>query len=181
MVKKVTRFFTIADYNEEEIWLRAQHRSGWRLVTMTPPCFFVFESCEPEDVVYRLDFKNGEPTEEYRQMARDFGWEYVMQSMGWMFFRKPAAADKAEGEDELFSDDASRADLASHILKTRYLPIMIVFLCIIVPQMIRAVSGGMGPASGFFGAFFGIFFGLYVYLMVHCGIKLKSIRDRAQN
>ena len=31
MRKTMLRFFTIADYEEEELWLREQHRSGWRL------------------------------------------------------------------------------------------------------------------------------------------------------
>ena len=39
--KTVIRFFTIADYEDEEIWLHNQHMSGWKLVKMIPPCFFV--------------------------------------------------------------------------------------------------------------------------------------------
>lgn len=52
------RFFTIADYEDEEIWLRVQHKKGWKLVKTIIPCFYIFEKCEPEDVIYRLDFKN---------------------------------------------------------------------------------------------------------------------------
>ena len=36
--KTVIRFFTIVDYEEEEIWLHNQHMNGWRLVKMIPPC-----------------------------------------------------------------------------------------------------------------------------------------------
>lgn len=32
--KTVIRFFTIADYEDEEIWLHNQHMSGWKLVKM---------------------------------------------------------------------------------------------------------------------------------------------------
>ena len=45
------RFFTIADYEEEEIWLHNQHKSGWKLVNMFPPCFFYFEKCMPLGIV----------------------------------------------------------------------------------------------------------------------------------
>lgn len=38
------RFFTIADYIEEEIWLRKMHNEGWKLVKMVPPCFYKFEN-----------------------------------------------------------------------------------------------------------------------------------------
>ena len=64
------RFFTIADYEEEESWLRNQHQKGWKLLRMTPPCFYVFERCQPEDVVYRLDYKNSTEDSEYLQMFR---------------------------------------------------------------------------------------------------------------
>ena len=30
--KTMIHFFTIADYEEEEIWLRGQHGSGWKMV-----------------------------------------------------------------------------------------------------------------------------------------------------
>ena len=31
MDKTVIRSFTIADFEEEEIWLREKHKSGWKL------------------------------------------------------------------------------------------------------------------------------------------------------
>ena len=52
--KTVIRFFTIADYEEEEAWLHNQHKNGWKLSRMIPPCLYVFEKCMPEDVAYQL-------------------------------------------------------------------------------------------------------------------------------
>ena len=92
MRKTFVHFFTIADYEEEEIWLREQHKDGWKLVKMIPPCFYTFEECVPEDVIYRLDYRNSEQTEEYMQMVGDFGWEYCSKCFGWLYFRKPASA-----------------------------------------------------------------------------------------
>lgn len=178
MRKTFIRFFTIADYEEEEAWLREQHQSGWRLVGLTPPCFYVFEACEPQDVVYRLDFKNAKPSGEYLQLARDFGWEYFMSSMGWLFFRKPTDAAMEPDEDELFSDNASRADMAASIVRTRLVPIAIIFLCCVLPNLFNAVSGRLGAFGWIFTRLFGAIFLLDVYLIVHCGIKLKRIRDR---
>ena len=51
MRKTFIRFFTIADYEDEEVWLRRQHQNGWKLVKLIVPCFYIFESCEPEDVI----------------------------------------------------------------------------------------------------------------------------------
>ena len=172
MRKTFIRFFTIADYEDEEAWLREQHQRGWKLDRMTAPCFYVFESCEPQDVIYRLDFKNNKQTEEYMQMTKDFGWEYFAECFGWLYFRKPADAVEAEGEDELFSDDASRAEVVGHIVRTRFLPLVIIFLCCVIPNLFNT------QGSIFFSAFFGIMFVLYVYLIVHCGIKLKRIKGK---
>lgn len=35
--KTAVRFFTIADYEEEEVWLHNQHKNGWKLLRMIPP------------------------------------------------------------------------------------------------------------------------------------------------
>mgnify|MGYP004631992577 CR=1 FL=1 len=83
------RFFTIADYEEEEAWLHDRHSQGWKLVKMTPPCFYVFEKCAPADVTYRLDYKNNTQTSDYFQVFQDYGWEYVGSCVGWLYFRKP--------------------------------------------------------------------------------------------
>ena len=182
MRKMIINFFTIADYEEEELWLREQHRNGWRLEKMTPPCFYTFEACEPEDVIYRLDFKNWEMPEEYMQMLQDFGWEYFAQCFGWLYFRKPADAAESEEDGELFSDNASRAERVRHIVRTRLLPLCIVFLVCVIPNFIRAVSDLPGHGLGvFLTALFGALFVLYIFLIVYCGVKLKMLKDRYLN
>ena len=179
MSKTLVRFFTIADYEEEEIWLRRQHQSGLKLMKMTPPCFYVFDECQPEDVIYRLDYKNSEQTQEYMQMLRDFGWEYIGQCMGWLYFRKPADAAESEQDGELFSDNESRVDMVIHVVKTRLIPLAIIFLCCVIPGFTRAMSGKYtGVLGTFFSILFGIMFVIYIYLIVYCGTKLRKIREK---
>ncbi len=179
MTKTLLRFFTLADYEEEEAWLRKQHSDGWKLIKMAPPCFYTFEACEPADVIYRLDFRNSGQTEEYMQMLKDFGWEYFARCFGWLYFRKPAEEAESEQDGELFSDNASRAEMVDHIVKTRLLPLALIFLCCVLPNLIRYTSGGyIGGYRFFFGCVFGILFAVYVFLIVYCGVKLRKIRDR---
>jgi hypothetical protein len=165
-------FFTIADYQEEERWLRAQHQKGWKLVKMTPPCFFTFEQCQPEDVIYRLDFKN-QATGDYMQMYEDFGWEYAGKCVGWLYFRKPASQVDTEKEGELFSDNESKVDMVSHILKRRMLPILIIFLCCVIPQTERALNGEGGVG---FLIFWLVLLAIYLYILLHCGLKLLRLK-----
>lgn len=182
MNKKETRFFTIADYEEEEQWLREQHRSGWKLVAMTPPCFYTFESCEPEDVIYRLDFKDPEENEGYMDMLKDFGWEYVGKCIGWLYFRKAAADVESQEEGELFSDNLSKVELVSQVIRFRMLPLCLIFFCCIIPNLLRFFHGEMqGPFNLFFGIFFAVMCVIYVFLITYCGTKLSRIRERYED
>ncbi|MBR3355293.1 MAG: DUF2812 domain-containing protein [Oscillospiraceae bacterium] len=181
MDKTVRKIFTIADYEEEEIWLREQHKSGWKLVKMVPPCFYTFEQCEPEDVIYRLDYRDTENTESYFQMLSDFGWEYIGKCVGWFYFRKPACEAATEEDGELFSDNASRAEQVNAIINTRMLPVALIFLCCVLPNFYRVLNGEyIGLWGNIFGAFFCIMFALYVYIIVHCGMKLRKIKKKYQ-
>jgi len=181
MNKVKVRIFTIADYEEEEVWLRSQHRKGLRLVKMIPPCFFVFEPCRPEDVVYRLDYRNGEQTGDYFQLFRDYGWEYCACCVGWLYFRKPASEVRSEEDGEIFSDDASRAAMIRHILLTRMLPLLIIFLCCLLPNWTVTLQGGFGRAGAFFSGVFTALLLLCLYLFIHCGGKLRKLQRRYEH
>jgi hypothetical protein len=175
--KLMIRFFTISDYEEEERWLRSQHQNGWKFVKMVPPCFYTFEQCSPEDVIYRLDFKNKGVTDDYMQMYADFGWEYTGHCMNWLYFRKPASQVDGEKEGELFSENASKVDMISHVLKTRMLPILVLFLCLL-PNSMRALNET--SSVGYF-IFCLILLALYLFLLFHCGLKLLMLKRKYNN
>lgn len=42
------RFWTITDYEEEERFLREQHRKGWSLRRYILPGVYIFDKCMPE-------------------------------------------------------------------------------------------------------------------------------------
>ena len=178
--KTVIRFFTIADYEEEEIWLHNQHRNGWKLVKMIPLCFFIFEKCTPAEVAYRLDYKNNLETDNYFQIFRDYGWEYIGRCVGWLYFRKPSTEMDSERDGELFSDNESRIDMINHVIKTRLLPLLIIFLCSVLPSFIRSIKTN-DPLTTVLAAFFAIMTLLYSYLIVYCGLKLRKLREKYRN
>ena len=178
--KTVIRFFTIADYEEEEMWLHSQHMNGWKLVKMTAPCFYVFEECAPADVAYRLDYKNNSETDDYFQLFSDYGWEYLGSCVGWLYFRKPSADMDSERDGEIFSDNESKIDMIDKVLKTRFLPILVIFLCCIFPYSIRGAET-RSPLATVFAVLFAILTLLYVYLIVYCGLKLQKLRKKYKN
>lgn len=175
--KTMIRFFTISDYEEEELWLREQHKSGWKLSMTVLPCFYIFDRCAPEDVVYRLDYKNNTENHDYLQLFRDYGWEYFNRCMGWLYFRKPVSETDAEQDCEIFSDDASRVDMIARILRTRMLPLLIIFFICLLPNFIKSLSRFPSEDISITVVFFLLLL-LYLYLFVHCGIKLRALRNK---
>ena len=173
--KTLIRFFTIADFEEEEAWLREQHNMGWRLAKATLPCFYTFDRCEPEDVIYRLDFKNGEEEGDYFQMFRDYGWEYFEHMAGWLYFRKPAAEVETEADGELFSDGLSKVEMVKKIVFTRLLPLLTIFLCCLLPSWLRRFDGGIFSVLSY--VLYALVL-LYIWLIVYCGIKLTKLRKK---
>lgn len=175
--KHCVRFFTIADWIEEERWLREEHGAGWKLIKMTPPCFYTFEKCEPEDVIYRLDFYNNEEDETYYQMMEDYGWHYCGRCFGWLYFRKPKALVNHTLDEELFSDYDSRMALLERIYKTRYLPMTIVLLCCVIPGLLVSLrhldDGGL-----WLTVFYMVLALLDVYLLVYTGVRLGRMKKR---
>lgn len=169
--KTKIRFFTIVDFMEEEKWLREQHKNGWKLVKNVMGCVYIFEKCKPEDVIYRLDFKNSEETSDYMQLFADYGWEYVGKSIGWLYFRKPASQMDYENEGEIFSDNESKIGMLQKIMMTRMLPILIIFLCIVIPQTIMSIQ-----IAKVLLIIWSLMFGLYVYFLLYCGFKLGKLK-----
>ena len=178
MAETVTKIkvFTIADFKEEEVWLREMSREGLHFLRMVVPCFYVFEKGEPRDMIYRLDFTSSAEEEDYKRMLTEFGWENCGRCMGWNYWRRSAEELSDEREGELFSDDASRLDMVKNVIYTRMLPLLTIFLCCVLPNLVKAIDGQFSGASGFFLGFFGVMFVLYLYLFIHCGGKLLRMR-----
>ncbi|MCI8583707.1 MAG: DUF2812 domain-containing protein [Dorea sp.] len=177
--KTEIKIFTIADYEEEETWLREQHRQGWKLVNTNLPVFYHFVKCEPEDVVYRLDYKNSGEDRNYMQMFQDYGWEYFNSCMGWLYFRKPVSEMDSDMDEEIFSDGESKLDMLEHVLKTRMLPLAAAFLCCLIPGWLRLLGELDGDilAEPLFVIMSLLVF-LYVILFIHCGRKFVRLRRK---
>ena len=135
--KKELKFFSIWRYEKEQEYLRTMHKSGWNLVRITGIGVYHFEKCEPQDVIYQLDYnKEGlKHKEEYVKMFEDCGWEYLQDFADYSYFRKPAS--EMAGSEEIFCDDSSRLQMMDRVFKGRVLPLLILFSCVLIPCLIR--------------------------------------------
>ena len=170
-IKREFRLFTIAEYEKEEAYRARKHREGWRLVTAAMPGWYTFEACEPEEVIYQLDYNStqGEEKEQYLQMFADCGWEYVDEMNGWRYFRKPLA--QADGDEAIFSSDASRLELLGRVFRTRMLPVLLLFFGVDVPMVARALAEGFPTRPVELGVLLGmmILFLFALWIVLRCG------------
>jgi len=175
MTKTVFKWFDITMHEEEADWLRAMHGQGWKLQKITW-AFYTFESCTPEDVVYQLDYQNDLKNKtEYLQMFFDCGWEYIQDMMGYSYFRKPAA-QMSENETGIFCDHESRMAMWDRVFKGRVRVLLIMLVCVIIPQLIMQSHNQSPAGEALYGTFIGL---LIVYLVILIRFA-KRYRD-AQN
>jgi len=177
-LKKEFRCFLLTDYGKEETFLREKHTKGYKLVKVTLPGLYYFEKCDPEDVIYKLDF-NPQPVDErhsYVQMYKDYGWEYIRDLNEYSYFRKPAC-DTDDIDTEIFSDNQSRMEMLKRIFLKKMLPILAVFLLCGVPLAMNiALSETNGQWNVGFFILWGILFVFYLAIFVHCGIGFYRLR-----
>ena len=74
--KKELRWFSIMDYEKEARYLSRMHQKGWKFKRVTMPGIYTFGKCEPEKVIYQLDYnQEGMKNQmEYVKMFEDCGW-----------------------------------------------------------------------------------------------------------
>ncbi|MBR3756063.1 MAG: DUF2812 domain-containing protein [Firmicutes bacterium] len=171
--KKEIKFFNIMQYEEEAAYLRNMHKSGWKFMRMTGLGMYHFESCEPEDVIYQLDYNQEglKNKEEYVQMFADCGWEYLQDAFGYSYFRKPAS--QAAGEESIFCDEASRMEMMNRVFKGRLIPLIVIYCCCLLPQLLNAtfiydspvIAALLGGLVGLYTVIFGMFAYQYYQFM----------------
>ena len=149
MEKKIVyRIFTIADYEREALYFREMHAKGWKLrkVSYSILLFavkYTFEKCQPEQVIYQLDFYPMKKSERasYLQLFKDCGWEHITDFNGFSYFRKLYSGVESDAEFEIYNDAAGKLAMVKKILTMRMLPILLLFLALI-PIFSKFLSGG---------------------------------------
>ena len=149
MEKKIVyRIFTIADYEREALYFRDMHAKGWKLrkVSYSILLFavkYTFEKCQPEQVIYQLDFYPMKKSERasYLQLFKDCGWEHITDFNGFSYFRKLYSGVESDAEFEIYNDAAGKLAMVKEILTMRMLPILLLFLALL-PVFSKFVTGG---------------------------------------
>lgn len=172
--KTVFKYFTIVNHEKEEEYLRSMHKDGWKLKKVSGFCMYHFEKCEPENVIYRLDYNREgiRHKSEYTKMFEDCGWEYLQDYVGYSYFRKAAA--EADGEDEIFCDDESKLEMLKRVFRRRIILLLIIFLCLLLPGFIRTLY----CREYFDTALMGIVMIMYLVLFASFTGKYRKVRGK---
>ena len=173
---KEFRYFTIFNHQKEEEYLREKHKNGWKFVRVGGFGTYHFEKCEPEDVVYQLDYnpQTKESRAQYLQMFADCGWDYIMDYAGYSYFRKPAA--EMNGEESIFNDDDSRTAMMGRVYKGRLLPLLGIFCGCLIPQFFLNLSWHNYYAAAFIGGILSI----YIVFFAFCAISHRNMKNKNQ-
>jgi hypothetical protein len=176
--KCVFKFFTIVDYDKEQEYLREMHKSGWKLVSVSGFCMYHFEKCEPEDVIYQLDYnKDGlKNKDEYVKMFNDCGWEYLQDYVGYSYFRRPASA--TGGSDQIFCDRESRLEMMRRVFSGRVIPLVILFTVILLPMFVLNIVYFYNYWSA---CTLGIIIVIYLYLFISFAVKYSRYKNENGN
>ncbi len=181
--KTIFKLLTLFEYEEEEAFLEEQHKNGWKAVSYKLPGFYKFEKCQAEDMTYRIDFtnENGARNSEYRQMFADNGWEFLWSVNGFSIFRKERASASL-GNNEIFTDNASKLQMLQKIQHLRLLPFITIFLCAVVPNLLRSINGDFhnSAINLFFSIFFSVMFVFYTYVIIKSYLKIKKLKEKLQ-
>ena len=183
--KTVYKYFTIPQYQQEENYLSAMNEKGWKLTHVTFPGFYHFEKCEPQEASYRIDFSDEKncDTSSYRQLFSDNGWDFLWAVNGFSIFRKRESGSSesdSKTSNEIFSDMESRISMLKKIQMRRLLPLGLIFLCLIVPNIIKAVRGnpnwdGVDIGLNIMWTVIAI---LYLCVFVKSFVKIKGLKSK---
>jgi hypothetical protein len=147
----------------EEAWLRDMSQQGWHLSDVGLPCVYIFESGEPQDFVYRLDYPGSYKMdrEDYLRLFMDANWEFVKERTGWYYFRQPAQPDQ---DLEIYTDAESKINKYQRLLA---------FALIIMGSLFFGVINTRGD----FWFFITLpLFLLWVYIFAQIGIRINQLK-----
>jgi len=147
MEKKVVyRICTIADYDREALYLREMHAQGWKLKevsysNLVVAVKYAFERCQPEQVVYQLDFYPMKKSERasYLQLFKDCSWEHITDFNGFSYFRKLHSEIESDAEFEIYNDVAGKLAMIKRILRLRLVPVLLL-LAIHIPFLLKLLN-----------------------------------------
>lgn len=105
-MKKVWRFYNIAEYEQEEQWINEMAKEGWQL-TAIGWCRYIFRRGTPGEYIYKLDVvertASDEVKESYFNFLTECGIRVVGEFKDWIYLQKRAADGPFDMKDDTYA------------------------------------------------------------------------------
>ena len=105
-IKKLWRFYSIADYEKEEAFLNEMARAGWNL-TAVGFCRYIFRRGNEGEYIYKLDMVERTESDEVKESYFNFLTECDIRIVGefkdWLYLQKKAADGPFDMKDDTYA------------------------------------------------------------------------------
>lgn len=103
--KKVFKLFYIFDLEKEENWLREMANKGWFFKKVNFLGVYTFVKGPCLDTIYKIDFnKNIGDIEEYYNLFRESGWEFISKIRFLKYFRYVGNTTNYENKPDIYNE-----------------------------------------------------------------------------
>ena len=163
ITKRVWRFWTIAEYEQEEQWINEMARDGWAL-TAVGFCRFIFRRSRPGKFIYKLDIvertTQDEVKESYFNFLTECGIRIVGEYKDWIYLQKRAADGPFDMKNDTYAKLRKVNKIYSFAIRTicRLLRIFMLLICLFsmvelfvekpeIVEFSRGMMAGIGISS----------------------------------
>jgi hypothetical protein len=145
MSNKIVKIKMFFSFEKEEAWLAQMSAAGWHLAG-NPNGFYTFIKGEPEQRVYKIDFRKFNHKQDmidYVTLFEDSGWRSIdprLSRYNYYFYSRSDGAEK-----DIFSDKASKAQRYlryAQYLGYSFFPILMMYFVLYASGTLRVGDFG---------------------------------------
>ena len=161
-IKKLWRFYTVADYEKEEAFLNEMSRAGWNL-TAVGFCRYIFRRGTPGEYLYKIDMvertESDEVKESYFNFLTDCGIRVVGEFKDWIYLQKRAADGPFDTKNDTYAKLRQVNKVYSFSIRTVCNLLRIFAIIIILLSLVQSMASGNVWLYDFCG---GVVFGISI-------------------
>ena len=144
-IKKLWRFYTVADYEKEEAFLNEMSRAGWNL-TAVGFCRYIFRRGTPGEYLYKIDMvertESDEVKESYFNFLTDCGIRVVGEFKDWIYLQKRAADGPFDTKNDTYAKLRQVNKVYSFSIRTVCNLLRIFAIIIILLSLVQSMASG---------------------------------------
>lgn len=180
-MKKVWRFYNIAEYEQEEQWINEMAKEGWQL-TAIGLCRYIFRRGTPGEYIYKLDVvertASDEVKESYFNFLTECGIRVVGEFKDWIYLQKKAADGPFDMKDDTYAKLRTVNKVYSFAVRTLCKLLKIFAGVVIICSLGQMLSSNYAIRELFGGIMFGSSTSAIVVLAILWVPILRKLRRK---